>query len=223
MKDASTTQAQSQRQTAIETLKGLPRLGPIIGFARAVRYRARERVCDVLERNVRPPESVSIAGARYKLLFVCRGNICRSPVAEATLRARLAACDLGGRVAVDSAGTDVGRPGRRPDPRSRRATLRRGVAIGNLRARRLEPDDLALFDRIVVFDRLNLRDVEKMAQEHGLCVAPELLLSDSEREIADPVAGGPAEFERMLDDIEQGCTRLVEVLKEATDLKPNRG
>lgn len=93
-----------------------------------------------------------------KLLFVCLGNICRSPMAEGAMRARIAASSLAGKVVVDSAGTSGWHVGRAPDPRAIECAARHGVDIGGLRARQLQVADFDRFERIFCADADNLRE-----------------------------------------------------------------
>ena len=152
------------------------------------------------------------SGRRLRVVTVCMGNICRSPTAEAVLRAKLEAAGLADLVEVDSAGTYGGHAGSPPDPRSQEAALRRGYDLSRLRARGLAPDDAAA-DLLLVMDRGNLRHAQRVVGEHeGL----RLFLSHGRggSEVPDPYYGGVDGFERVLDLIEAGADAWVAVIRE---------
>jgi protein-tyrosine phosphatase len=151
------------------------------------------------------------------ICFVCLGNICRSPTAEAVF-SRLAA--LGGHEALfrlDSAGTGAWHAGQRADVRSRRAAQRRGYELTS-RARQLESLDFERFDYIVCMDERNLVDVQRLRGDVSLAppLAPWIgLLRDFEPEarqgssVPDPYYGGDGGFDEVLDICEQACAGLL--------------
>ena len=152
-----------------------------------------------------------------KILFVCLGNICRSPTAEAVLRG------LGAREApelpltVDSAGTANYHPGSPPDRRSQASARRRGFDLSALRARQVREEDFALFDLILAMDRDNLQELLQRAPAGArgkiqlfLDYAPE----QSVREVPDPYYGGPRGFEDVLDLIEAASRGLLRRLQQ---------
>jgi protein-tyrosine phosphatase len=137
-----------------------------------------------------------------KVLFVCLGNICRSPTAEGVFRhlLRQEAPEL--QVEVDSAGTADYHLGEPPDLRSQRAAMRRGIDLGALRARQVTPADFARFDLILAMDRANLLELEAMRPKNSrarvqlfLEYAPEL----GRLEVPDPYLGDASGFEEVLD------------------------
>jgi len=151
------------------------------------------------------------------VLFVCLGNICRSPTAEGVLR-HLAAQHVP-RLAlqIDSAGTADYHIGAPPDLRSQRAALRRGIDISGLRARHVTQDDFARFDLILAMDEENLRELEAMrpARAHAslklfLEYAPELKL----RDVPDPYYGDADAFEKVLDLTTAASRGLLASLEE---------
>ena len=140
--------------------------------------------------------------AGRKVLFVCLGNICRSPTAEGVFRQLLSqdAPDL--RVEVDSAGTADYHIGEPPDLRSQRAAMRRGVDLGGLRARQVTPADFAHFDFILAMDRGNLLELEAMRPKNSRARVQLFLqyAPDSGRlEVPDPYYGDAGGFEEVLD------------------------
>jgi protein-tyrosine phosphatase len=144
-----------------------------------------------------------------KLLVVCLGNICRSPLAEGALRARIAASPLAGRVQVDSAGTGGWHAGQPPDPRAIACARAHGVDISMLRARQLRRQDFLEFDWLLCADRENLREVTNKAPAAARDRVALLMewagVQDSDI-IPDPYTGGPAEFEhawRLVDSAAQ--------------------
>lgn len=139
-----------------------------------------------------------------RILFVCTGNICRSPTAEGVLRARAAARGLDG-LKVDSAGTHGYHVGEPPDRRSIEAAARRGYDLSGLRARRLRPSDYDDFDLLLAMDRGHLRTLRdgSPSGEHSRL---RLFL---ERDVPDPYYGAAGGFEEVLDLIESGCDRLL--------------
>jgi len=152
-----------------------------------------------------------------RILFVCLGNICRSPTAEVVFRAvaRRDAPDL--VLEVDSAGTAGYHVGELPDRRTRQAAARRGYDLSALRARVVEPRDFEHFDLILAMDRENLRALERLAPVHArerlrlfLEFAPEAGIS----EVPDPYYGGPNGFEDVLDLIEAASRGLLEHLRD---------
>ena len=151
-----------------------------------------------------------------RILFVCLGNICRSPTAEAVFRAVASreAPDIA--LEIDSAGTAGYHIGELPDRRTRQAAARRGYDLSALRARTVEPRDFEYFDLILAMDRQNLRALEGRAPPHTrerlrlfLEFAPQTGIS----EVPDPYYGGPNGFEDVLDLIEAASRVLVEHLR----------
>ncbi|TIT86333.1 MAG: low molecular weight phosphotyrosine protein phosphatase, partial [Mesorhizobium sp.] len=99
------------------------------------------------------------------ILFVCLGNICRSPLAEGVLRAVLAERGTGHDIVLDSAATSGWEVGSAPDPRSIAIAIRHGIDISGQRARRIAPEDFARFDLILGMDRSNVRDLKALAPQ----------------------------------------------------------
>ncbi|HEX4881270.1 MAG TPA: low molecular weight protein-tyrosine-phosphatase [Porticoccaceae bacterium] len=156
------------------------------------------------------------------VLFVCLGNICRSPTAEGVFAARVAAAGLAPRFRIDSAGTGDWHLGKPPDPRTRRAARERGYDLEALRARQVRPADFHRFDYILAMDGANLRDLERLRpagfpgrldlflRAAGPLAEPEVL---EELEVPDPYGGDASHFEQVLDLIEQGAERLLAALR----------
>jgi len=151
-----------------------------------------------------------------RILFVCLGNICRSPTAEVVFRAVASreAPDI--VLEVDSAGTAGYHAGEQPDRRTRQAAARRGYDLSALRARVVEPRDFEYFDLILAMDRENLRALQRRAPEQArerlrlfLEFAPDAGIS----EVPDPYYGGPNGFEDVLDLIEAASRGLIEHLR----------
>ncbi|PWB35915.1 protein-tyrosine-phosphatase [Pseudomonas sp. SDI] len=150
-----------------------------------------------------------------RVLFVCLGNICRSPTAEGVLRHQLQAAGLAERVEVASAGTGDWHVGKQPDSRTRRAALLRGYDLSAQRAQQVRAADFADYDLILAMDKSNLGDL-KALQPAGAKAELDLFLrryDGAVDEVPDPYYGGEQGFERVLDLIEAACQGLVGELK----------
>jgi len=150
-----------------------------------------------------------------KVLFVCLGNICRSPTAEGVFRHKLRAAGLDHRVQVDSAGTGDWHVGKAPDSRTRQAALRRGYDLSAQRARQVEVADFQRFDLILAMDQSNLRNLEALRPADG-CADLDLYLRRyalALDEVPDPYYGGEDGFEQVLDLIEQASDALLIEIK----------
>ena len=150
-----------------------------------------------------------------KLLFVCTGNLCRSPTAEGVMRRLAHAASL--EVEVDSAGLGAWHAGEPPDPRTVRHARARGYDLTSLRARQIATADFVFFDRVYAMDQGHLRDLRRLAPEAHrakLGLFLDLLGGSGDdarlgREVPDPYYGGAAGFEEVLDLVEEGCRALV--------------
>lgn len=150
------------------------------------------------------------------MLFVCLGNICRSPTAKVVFDHKLRQAGLA--IETDSAGTSGYHAGRPPDPRAQRIARQWGLDLSNERARVVTPEDFGRFDVIYVMDRSNLRDLETMrpADSRGrlelvMSLAPDYGLD----EVPDPYYGGVDGFQQVIDMLEVAADRLVEELSTA--------
>jgi protein-tyrosine phosphatase len=152
----------------------------------------------------------------FRLLFVCLGNICRSPAAEGVMRAFVHENDLASHVQIDSAGTAGWHSGKRADERMRAAALTRGYDLAS-RARQLTAEDLRSFDLVLVMDRENLRDALALDPESRYADKVKLFCDfctdHSEHQVPDPYYGGPEGFEKVLDLLEDGCRNLITHVK----------
>jgi len=162
-----------------------------------------------------------------RVLFVCLGNICRSPAAEGVFLHLLAQAGAADQFVVDSAGTGSWHVGKAADRRMREAANRRGITLTS-RARQLEPDDLVRFDHILTMDASNLARVESLARESGLAQANRARIEPLVRycrqwealEVPDPYYGGEAGFEQVLDLLEDACAGLLAALESDPTGRP---
>ena len=147
------------------------------------------------------------------LLFVCMGNICRSPTAHGVMRHKALAQGWGPDVLrIDSAGTHNYHPGAAPDPRSLQHAVRRGYAFADLRARQLEANDFASADLILVMDWDNLALVEAQCPDynhHKVRRLTEFCTRHDASVVPDPYYGGDAGFEQVLNLVEDACDGLL--------------
>ncbi len=160
-----------------------------------------------------------------RVLFVCLGNICRSPTAEAVMRAQIAERGLDGRVDVDSAGTIAYHAGEGADPRMQRAAAERGYPLDSI-ARQVTAEDFETAHLIVAMDRSNQEDLEAMAPDGADGKVGQVdkvgkvrLLSDylpegAPRDVPDPYWGGASGFDRVIDLIEEACPHILDELLE---------
>ncbi len=154
-----------------------------------------------------------------KVLMVCMGNICRSPMAEGVFRRLLADAGLANQVYVDSAGTHADyHPDSPPDSRGQATALRRGVDLSGIRARLVTTTDFVEFDHVLAMDRDNLTDLVDRCRDVKLRQRITLLMDFApdwpEREVPDPYYGGPDGFERVMDMIEAAAQGLLIHLQE---------
>jgi protein-tyrosine phosphatase len=150
------------------------------------------------------------------VLFVCMGNICRSPTAHGVFRHKVQALGLQDFVKVDSAGTHNYHPGSPPDERSQEHAAKRGYDLSDLRARQIRKSDFDQFDHILVMDWDNLSIVqEKCPSQHQSKVKrlTEFCLKSKSPVVPDPYYGGANGFEEVLDLVEDACNGLLVHLK----------
>ncbi len=150
---------------------------------------------------------------KQRILFVCLGNICRSPAAHGVLESMIEKLGLGDRYSVDSAGTYGGHKGELPDARMREAAQRRGYELTH-RSRQFMEEDFDLFDRIIVMDDSNYHHVCALAPSRAAteCVerfADLLTKSVDHHYIPDPYYEGREGFELVLDLLEEGCAQII--------------
>jgi protein-tyrosine phosphatase len=149
----------------------------------------------------------------YSVLFVCLGNICRSPTAEGVMKRLVERAGLASQIHIDSAGTAGWHAGKLPDERMRSHAARRGWPLES-QARQVRASDFDAFDLILVMDGQNLRDIrafnptgDKMHKARLFC---EFAQDREETEVPDPYYGGAEGFEQVLDIVENACEHLLQ-------------
>lgn len=149
---------------------------------------------------------------QVSVVFVCMGNICRSPTAEAVFRAYVRKAGLEERIRIDSAGTHDYHIGEAPDARTQKSALKRGYDLSALRGRQVSRSDFEAFDYVLAMDRANLAILESLrpagASGH-LGLFMEFAARHAAREVPDPYFGGAAGFERVLDMVEDAAEGLL--------------
>jgi protein-tyrosine phosphatase len=155
------------------------------------------------------------------VLFVCTGNICRSPTAEGVFRSMVKQEGLADRIVIDSAGTQDHQLGQRPDPRALAAARRRGYELGKLRARLVGPEDFKRFDWILAMDRRHLEYLESMRPADyrghlGLFLDLAGDANGGDGDMPDPYYGDPGDFERVLDLTIPAASALLKAIVESS-------
>lgn len=157
-----------------------------------------------------------------RVLFVCMGNICRSPTAQGVFAALVREAGLDHAIACDSAGTSQFHVGDSPDPRACRAAAKRGIEIGHLRARQARAEDFAEFDLVLAMDRANYRNLAPLAGDNSsdrLRLFLEFAPGHGEN-VPDPFYGSGDGFERVLDLCEAAGRGLLDHLVRMHGLTP---
>lgn len=157
---------------------------------------------------------------KVKVLFVCMGNICRSPTAHGVFRKLVVEQGLSHRVEIDSAGTHDYHLGEPPDRRARQTALERGIDISDLRARLAEPRDFELFDYVLAMDRDNYRILSRLCPsglEHKLRLFMEFAPELGVRDVPDPYYGAQGGFDQVLDLVDIAARGLLDELLRRLD------
>ena len=156
-----------------------------------------------------------------KVLFVCMGNICRSPTAEAVFRAKVEDAGLARQIHIDSAGTHDFHIGKAPDARTQLAALQRGYDLSALRGRQVSKQDFVDFDFVLAMDHANLAILQHIRPPNvtghlGLFLA--FARHHDDREVPDPYYGGTSGFEQVLNMVEDAATGLLLDLRAGHEL-----
>ncbi len=153
-----------------------------------------------------------------KVLFVCLGNICRSPTAHGVLERKLAMAGLSDLVDVDSAGTAAWHIGKQPDARSQAAARKRDYDLSHVRARQAIASDFLEFDYVLAMDQSNLENLNAIVPSANVKAMPQLFLDAYSTphlkakglvEVPDPYYGGEDGFSDVLDMVEEACDQLI--------------
>lgn len=167
------------------------------------------------EQNTQPLDRES----RKRILFVCLGNICRSPVAEGVFRNKVEERNLSASFEIDSAGTGAWHVGEKPDARMRETALAHGVSLEDQRARKLAMDDLWTFDHIFVMDRSNLEDaryLDATGEYHDrIRLFRDLDPLRDSPDVPDPYYGGRDGFENVYAIVDRTCDAILDELSRS--------
>ena len=149
---------------------------------------------------------------KVRVLFVCMGNICRSPTAQGVFCKLLQAEGMDELIETDSAGTHAYHVGEPPDRRARETALRRGIDLSDLRARRVQPDDFARFEYVLAMDQENYHSLSGICpsgSERKLMLFMDFAPHLRTREVPDPYYGGDSGFERVFDMVDAASAGLL--------------
>ncbi|MDQ7015264.1 MAG: low molecular weight protein-tyrosine-phosphatase [Gammaproteobacteria bacterium] len=159
---------------------------------------------------------------KINVLFVCMGNICRSPTAEGVFTQLVSEAGLSDCLEIDSAGTHSYHIGKQPDRRAQAAALQRGLDLSTLRGREVYKEDFSYFDYILAMDKDNLRDLKlispKAEFEGKIHLFLDFAEQASESEVPDPYYGGDQGFEHVLDLVQQASVGLLKQIRQQCSL-----
>ena len=151
-----------------------------------------------------------------KVLFVCMGNICRSPTAEGVFRSIVNEAGLQDNIHIDSAGTHAYHVGNEPDPRAQAAARKRNIDLSDQRARKVDAEDFNRFDYVLAMDESNYSDLEYVSNSgtDNLSLFLEFSNNSNQHEVPDPYYGGDQGFELVLDLIEDASRGLLDDIRQ---------
>ncbi len=156
--------------------------------------------------------------SKVKVLFVCMGNICRSPTAHGVFQKMVEVANLAHLIEIDSAGTHSYHTGKAPDPRAQETARLRGYDLCGLQARRVTAQDCEQFDYVIAMDNENLMMLQELCpegHEDKLCLLLDFADDLALREVPDPYYGGKRGFEKVLDLVEDASKGLLRhIVKE---------
>ena len=147
-----------------------------------------------------------------KVLFICLGNICRSPTAQAVFEKKISERKLETLITVDSCGTGSWHLGKMPDSRAVEMAGKRGYSLSHLRARKIESSDFENFDYLIVMDRENLKEVTRLLPDNfqgNLVLFSSFIADSAVVDIPDPYYGGRRGFDNVINLVEMGCSGLL--------------
>jgi len=152
-----------------------------------------------------------------KVLFVCMGNICRSPTAHGVFRDMIEKVDLSDRVEIDSAGTHAYHVGNPPDPRSQKTALSRGFDLSDLRARQVVVEDFSLFDYVIAMDKDNYQGLMAICPDdltNKISYFLDFASHLGKKEVPDPYYGGSSGFDDVFDLVDEASKGLLEDIRQ---------
>lgn len=155
-----------------------------------------------------------------KVLFVCLGNICRSPTAQGVFEKKVAEAGLTDRISVDSAGVGHWHIGKQPDPRATEAATTRGIDLSAQVARMVTPEDFEQFHYILAMDRSNISELQQMAPidtSAEIALFLDYARHEESNEVPDPYYGGATGFERVLDLVSEASDGLLNHIRTRID------